>query len=81
VTLVEKRVELHFPAVSTSILTVVPVRLGFRFPYRVNKVSEALGVCRTCILKADEAAAVCGAAKTPAARVAAIKKIFIFIVL
>ena len=52
-TLVEKRVIVQEPFVSTWILTVVPDLVGFKFPYRVTSTSEALGVCRKFMLKAE----------------------------
>jgi hypothetical protein len=64
VTFVVKRVVVHFPAVSTWIFTVVPERFGLRDPYKVSKVSEALGVCLTDIDKVDVAATDCGAPTT-----------------
>ena len=38
--------------------------MGVRFPYKVSKVSDALGVCLIDIDSTDEAATDCGAPTT-----------------
>jgi hypothetical protein len=46
----------------------------------VKRVSEALGVWRTCMVKIEVAALDCGAPATPTIKVIAIRNIFVFIV-
>jgi hypothetical protein len=58
----------------------VPERFGLRFPYKVSRVSEALGVCRTDIVKVEVAASDCGAPAMPITKENERRKIFIFIV-
>jgi hypothetical protein len=54
--------------------------LGLRFPYKVSRVSEALGVCRTDIVNVEVAASDCGAPAMPITKEIERRKIFTFIV-